>query len=103
MSIPENACTLWICENCLMHLANGECGGCHNDDGHESEPLSLIVDDKYLTLGMFPEQHSCEDPYNSLCDCENYGFSTNSCPACGTELYGNRFAATCWWPKDYLD
>jgi hypothetical protein len=31
--------TFWICDCCMLHLANGECGDCHYEEGHDREPL----------------------------------------------------------------
>lgn len=99
----REAITLWVCVNCLLHLANGECGDCHRKEGHEGgEPLSR-VDVRYASVGMGWQDHS-EDcltytsegnpPGDYECECETNTFSTMQCEGCGSYLYGERHAIT---------
>lgn len=97
--MSDNTYRLLICTDCLLHLANGECGDCHETtedvDAHDREPMGLVTD--HVTLGMLYEYHSCErEEYDEGCDCEDYGFSWSSCDGCGSHLGGDRFYATGW-------
>lgn len=39
----ENYGTIWVCQDCMLHHANGECGGCHDDE--------QSVDQAFLGIG----------------------------------------------------
>lgn len=84
-----------ICVDCMAHLANGECGSCHEESGHDREPLSAVPAENNVSLGMFAEDHA-PDCNGEDCDCENLGFSMSSCDGCGSTLGGDRYAATGW-------
>src|SRR5260221_18652 len=71
--------TIWVCQDCMLHHANGECGGCSDLYGpHDEEPLSSIGDGFHVAMGMAHEEHSedCEtriqgrQPDDYECDCE---------------------------------
>lgn len=96
--------TIWVCVDCMLHHANGECGGCHDDlIGHDKEPLAL-VDDTKTTMGMMWSEHDClknSDEYwehdgDLECDCEVNTFSFSQCEGCGSWLHGERHAMTLW-------
>lgn len=96
--------THWVCDNCMFHHANGECGDCHSEEGHEYEPLSG-VDYTKVSLGMMSEEHSegclrhtmgSDVPGDYECDCEQNTFSTSSCDGCGSHYHGQRHAMTEW-------
>lgn len=57
MAIAENLGTIWVCQNCIMHEANGECGDCHGD-GHDKDPLSNIQPPYRATLGLMDDEHA---------------------------------------------
>jgi hypothetical protein len=112
--------TIWVCQDCMLHHANGECGGCY--EGHEEEPLSTIGDDFHVAMGMARDEHSCREceghydtddaltsgvgigepvfcdgtcqPMPDECDCETNTFSTSQCEGCGSYLHGERHAMT---------
>lgn len=94
----ENYGTIWVCGNCLHHHANGECGDCHSDHGHDEEPLSSIEWPFTVAMGMAQEEHSeyCDYRKDGLseCDCETRDFSTWACEGCGSWLHGERHAMT---------
>lgn len=93
--------TIWVCTDCMLHHANGECGSCHDDHGHDKEPLNLISGGFDVSLGMLSSKHSCSS-YEPLqereheCDCETNPFSMSQCDGCGSWLYGERHAMTLW-------
>lgn len=93
--------TLWVCVDCIMHLANGECGRCYDDDNHNRmPPLGLLAGDE-ITMGLMREEHSnycdpdVDDGYE--CDCEVNTFSWSQCQGCGSMLGGERHAVTLWF------
>ena len=92
----ENYGTIWVCQDCMLHHANGECGGCHY--GHDEEPLSSISDGFHVAMGMAAEEHSEDCGYRhdglSECDCETNTYSTSQCEGCGSYLHGERHAMT---------
>jgi len=98
----ENYGTIWVCQDCIMHHANGECGSCHSDEGHDEEPLSKIDGDFHVAMGMWAREHNeeCEinitgsAPNDYECDCETDTFSTSRCQGCGSYLHGDRHAMT---------
>lgn len=89
--------TVWVCQDCLLHHANGECGSCYDDDhGHDETPLNRFVPGE-VAMGMASDEHSCgrengEDVPE--CDCETNTFSTSECKGCGSYLHGERHAMT---------
>jgi hypothetical protein len=101
---PESYGTIWVCTDCLMHHANGECGSCHDDEhGHDEEPLSSIGEGFHVAMGMSYEEHdeSCERHTKGSdaaddheCDCETRTYSTSQCEGCGSYLHGERHAMT---------
>jgi hypothetical protein len=86
----------------MLHHANGECGSCHSDYGHDEEPLSEISDGFHVAMGMESDEHAedCDmrrgiwplDGYE--CDCETNTYSTSQCEGCGSYLHGERHAMT---------
>lgn len=88
--------TIWVCQDCMLHHASGECGGCHNDN-HDATPMGLL-DWSKVAMGMRQEWHSCGDPDNVYdeCDCETNAFSRSPCQGCGSWLHGERRAMTLW-------
>jgi hypothetical protein len=89
--------TIWVCVDCMLHHANGECGSCHDDvNGHDKEPLSLLARQDYAMGGEHSEYCEGED-----CDCETNTFSTSRCEGCGSWLHGERHAFTVFEPKTY--
>jgi len=88
----NNTTKIGICTDCLMMLANGE--GPTEPTDHE--PLALVAGDE-ITLGILAEEHNegCVRSYDQ-CECENLGFSMESCEGCGSPLGGDRYAATLW-------
>lgn len=101
---PESLGTIWVCTNCLMHHANGECGCCHDDCNHEGfEPLSAIEAPQRVAMGMAYLEHTegClrralrgDTPSDYECDCETDTYSTSQCEGCGSHLHGERHAMT---------
>lgn len=53
----ESFGTIWVCVDCMLHHANGECGSCHDDEGHDEEPLSSIEAPFTVAMGMGREDH----------------------------------------------
>jgi ribosomal protein L37AE/L43A len=99
MSDTREHWTIWVCTNCLHHHANGECGDCHNPDGHEGgDPLSLLSN--HVSMGMVSEEHECNSDENGIeygeCDCETNTHSTSTCQGCGSDFHGERHAMTEW-------
>lgn len=103
----ENYGTIWVCVDCMLHHANGECGNCY--EGHGEEPLNKIDGDFHVVMGMAYEEHSCgrelhaayragdgEPPPDAdlECDCETNTYSTSQCEGCGSYLHGERHAMT---------
>ena len=87
---------LWVCVDCIMHHANGECDGCY--EGHTEEPLSLL-DYTKSTMGHPQQEHECgrrDDIYFGDCDCETVTFSSSRCDGCGSDYHGERHAMTEW-------
>ncbi len=97
----RETCIIWVCDNCMFHHANGECGDCYGEDGHVREPWVLLSSDHAhgnTTMGMLAEEHEWEcDGFG--CDCEINTFSMSSCDGCGSRLCGQRHAFTLWGSK----
>lgn len=97
-----NTCTIWVCIDCVLHHANGECANCHTDEGHDREVWCWIGNaNQKVTMGMLAEEHSCkssdEIPHAWECGCETQSFSWSSCDGCGSTLSGERHAFTVWF------
>lgn len=98
----ENLGTLWVCVDCYVHVAYGECARCYSIYGHDEKPLGCIDKWHIVELGMAHEDHHpiCEvriqgmylDDYD--CDCEFRTFSKSQCEGCGSYLHGERHAVT---------
>lgn len=97
---------IWVCQCCMLVMANGEC--CSDDEhgGDSIEPLAKITNGFSVTPGMGYEDHdtNCdrhpsnkgELPQDFECDCETNTFSMSQCQGCGSYLYGERYAAHLW-------
>jgi hypothetical protein len=126
VSISKIVCELWLCENCTLVHANGECGEIHAEscpalllenfdfdsgkpypdacDCGACEPLSAIPEGHSVTAGIFQEQHDDSCPNRNCsnssewieCDCGKISHSTSQCDGCGTYLHGPREAHTLW-------
>lgn len=90
--MSEDNGTIWVCRDCMLHHATGECGGCH--EGHDKKPLSSIKAPFRVAMGMAHEEHATNCVDNSECDCETDTFSTSRCEGCGSYLHGERHAMT---------
>lgn len=99
----EDYGTIWVCQDCMLHHANGECGGCHSDYGHDKEPLSSIDGDFTVAMGMAFGDHGEDCSFNAMgdaapdgyeCYCEIDTYSTSQCEGCGSYLHGKRHAMT---------
>jgi len=110
----ENYGTVWVCVNCLHHHANGECGDCHSDHGHDAEPLNKIKwpfslaegvgwedhDEDCLTYTVndlkarFPHMIWPDVPGDYECKCDYVAHSYTGCDGCGTYLHGERHIVT---------
>lgn len=104
--MKQNTCVIWVCVDCMLHHANGECGSC-NEEGHDKEPWSQLDAGDFVTMGMFSNLHGDNCPFRTGtgedypdCDCETEYFSRWSCSGCGSELGGSRHAFTLWWDED---
>lgn len=95
--------TIWVCQDCMLHHANGECGSCNDIYGpHDEEPLSAVEAPYTVAMGMAYEEHAedCETrihgrvPDGYECECETNTFSTSCCEGCGSWLHGERHAMT---------
>lgn len=107
----QDSCTIWVCQDCLLHHANGECGNCHEnilaigegEDAHDREPWCWIDNaDQQVTMGSRQEEHICGRQNGTYfdecdCDCEMNTFSWHSCDGCGSRLAGERYAFTLWF------
>lgn len=71
---------LWVCQSCMLHHANGECGDCHSEEGHDKEPWSLLEQGEGATMWS-------EEPNP---------FSWYHCDGCGSELGGERHKFSLW-------
>lgn len=104
MSNTREHWILWVCTNCFHHAANGECGDCHNSDGHEGgEPLSLLSNEACPGMGWEDHNEECvryqlggEPNFSYECDCETKTFSTSTCEGCGSTYHGERHVMTEW-------
>lgn len=95
----QETCTVWVCRDCMLHHANGECGNCHADEGHDRVPMSLC-NPWEVAMGMLGKEHPCtewEHGVTDECDCETQNFSWSSCDGCGSNLGGERHAMTLWF------
>lgn len=94
--------TIWVCDNCMLHYANGECGDCHSDGGHDETPWGLWQCSTWqVTMGMLSFRHQCTDcePLQEIdrdCDCEWQEHFTSPCSGCNTYTHGRRSAFTVW-------
>jgi len=104
----SNTCAIWVCQDCMLHYANGECGNCHTDEGHDCEPWSIEDVRSKTTMGLMWEEHDKSCVFSKLsgpnvctpeseCDCETISFTTSSCESCGSVLHGERHAFTLWF------
>jgi len=93
---------IWLCVDCMVLHANGELPTDPNPE--EPEPLCLIGPGEQLTAGMLAEEHECGwtgwSAERPECDCERQEFGRHRCGGCGTDLAGERHAATLWWTSE---
>lgn len=119
MTSDRNSWLMWVCVDCAHHHANGECGSCHSEEGHDCEPLSKLADYD-LTMGLLASEHydGClvykldelkrdhpdlewpDAPGDYECDCHRQTYSTSECEGCGSWLHGEREALTAWERDD---
>jgi hypothetical protein len=90
-----------ICQCCLLLLANGIC--CEPDDCGTADRLAQRwpATDWHITLGKTTDEcgHDWRDPEDQEAHsegCEQHGFSWRACEGCGSNLGGDRYAATTW-------
>jgi ribosomal protein L37AE/L43A len=84
--MAKNLGTIWVCRDCMLHHANGECGDCHDDDyGHDREPWSHLDGNETVTMDSV----------------EHDDYSRSSCDGCGSYLHGERHSFTLWRESTY--
>jgi hypothetical protein len=95
----DTAFTAWVCEDCYLAHA----GYSPDETGHGSgeTPLGLLETGTFVTDGMPPSDHDCEDRWvghRSVIDCgeEIRDFDTSTCEGCGSRVAGARHALTFW-------
>lgn len=90
-------CTIWVCVDCMLVHANGECG-----EEPDCEPWNRLENGFTVTMGLSAEEHAdtCEvkltGEHDHECDCETRNFSWSSCEGCGSSLGGERHAFALW-------
>lgn len=98
--MTQNTCTIWVCQSCMLHHANGECGDCVEDLRHHDREPMWLYSPQDVTMGMLVTEHSCKSsdelPHWWECDCEIKNFSWSICDGCGSTLGGERHAMTLW-------
>lgn len=71
-----------VCNSCMMHSVNGECGDCHTEPEHaDGEPLSRLEPGEFLTFDL---------------DSMDLGSSYYWCETCDSKTSGDRFLGTLW-------
>lgn len=102
----ESYGTVWVCQDCMSHCANGECGSCSELYGpHDKEPLSAIEAPFSVTPGLSWDEHADDClrrpgnnegdlPDSYECDCGTDTYSRSPCEGCGSWLHGERHAMT---------
>lgn len=98
-----------ICSCCMLLLANGECCDGSDDDVPCGTPERLAAyvmsgtsaGTHYITLGTVTDdcEHNLRDDAQADAhteNCERFGFSWDPCDTCGSNLGGDRYAATVW-------
>jgi ribosomal protein L37AE/L43A len=94
MSVDLSSVTVWICQDCIMKLANDE----NPTEPTEYRPLSNIVgDDVSIALGADVHDGCPRDSQHDECDCEHIPFSIAQCDGCCSPLAGDRYAATMFY------
>lgn len=95
----ETAFTAWVCHDCyLTH---------HGYDPYElgnepdEVPMGLLEVGTFVTDGMLPRDHRCEDRHIGHVDLIGCGeevrdFDTGTCEGCASDLAGKRHALTFW-------
>lgn len=102
MFAREESATEWVCQDCVILLANGETTDPEYRGDPDREPLSQLDAGELVTLGMLTDecahvdltdQDQAEEHAES---CERDPFSTVPCYGCGSHLAGERHAVTVW-------
>jgi hypothetical protein len=101
-SIMENYGTIWVCQDCMLHHANGECISMDDDSGTTNEPLSAIEARvprspwAWLSTSTRPAARPASRTGHTpdKCDCETNTYSTSQCEGCRSYLHGERHAMT---------
>ena len=102
MLVREESSTEWLCQDCVILLANGELADPEYRCDPVREPLSQLNAGEVVTLGMLTgecshtnltDQDQAEEHAGS-CECDP--FSTVPCYGCGSHLAGERHAVTAW-------
>ena|SRR5262247_1617336 len=99
--VRANTTDMAICTDCLLDMANGECGN-ETEHGCTDEVRTATWTGwrgGSATLGRFTDE--CGHDWHTQAEehteqCEQLGFSWSSCDMCGSSLGGDRHAATLW-------
>lgn len=91
--MPTITHELWVCVDCMLIHANGECDERSPD---QPEPWALWVGQTHLLAMGGTHADECpngpDGPRNTDCDCETKEFDRSSCDGCGSTLHGTRHA-----------
>lgn len=87
-----------VCIDCMFVHANGEYPGDPADRPADApEAWALWGFGYHVTMGgTHTENCDAQEDNDVECDCENLGFSWQSCEGCGSNLGGDRYRFTTW-------
>ena len=104
-SYQSHGMTVWICEDCMLHLANGE--GDPDRPAYLPTVLSKLAGFQ-ATPGLMKHEHEgdCTRKWQGTgeeeeCECETRTFESSPCEGCGDRGAGSRHAATIWVTYSY--
>lgn len=99
MGDTRETVTVWICQDCMMLLANGETP----PEMSEEETAAWLdsLSDEEMMPGFGADEHDEDCPNHgdwigADCSCETVEFSWRPCDSCRSGLGGSRYAATVW-------
>jgi len=96
--MAEIFCQIWVCQDCMLVHANGECDPDRPADlpepwaEWEGEPYTIAMGGEHRE--DCPNRPDSPTSGEQDCDCETDTFSTRACEGCGDYHHGDRYAFT---------
>lgn len=89
-------CEIWVCRNCMLVHANGECGEIHAESCAHNEWSNPMHASGDCTCGAKEPLSQIPEGHSVTLDGPERDLDTSACAGCGQTDHGPRYQMTLW-------